>query len=256
MLCTLGAPAVRLNEDCIGEGKSLTEFSLAWPGLVFFRFVRMDATNLPLKEWKKVVDAIVRKDDETCEGRGCPQSFKTIGDAIMKNNKSINKILLALCLFVFQAVAFAEDYHVNVLQLVAMPGGEYGDDVTSASIPYSNISNGKLNLRYHFSLETDDEKSDNQFISCVIKIPETNFNVIAFDGVQTFKSEDEQISAIFQGYDYTEFLIPVKDTWKGVIEIQMTISSDQVDSDLPVEMYFNGYKRKMTSYFPLTSKSV
>ena len=134
MLCTLGAPAVRLNEDCIGEGKSLTEFSLAWPGLVFFRFVRMDATNLPLKEWKKVVDAIVRKDDETCEGRGCPQSLKTIGDAIMKNNRSINKILLALCLFVFQAVAFAEDYYASVTQNIQIPGGRYAADVSSALI--------------------------------------------------------------------------------------------------------------------------
>ena len=174
----------------------------------------------------------------------------------MENKKFINITLLALCLFVFQAVAFAEDYHVNVLQNVQVPGGMSYTDVASALVPYSRIPGGKLNLRYNFTLDTDGEDSDNEFIRCIIKIPETSFKLTAFDGVQTFKSEDEPISAISQGYDYAEFLIPVREAWKGMVEILMTISSNQVGSDLPVDISFYGHKRTKSSYLPFTSKSV
>lgn len=174
----------------------------------------------------------------------------------MSNKKFIRNILLALCLFVFQTVTFAEDYYVDVLQNIAIPGGVFAADVPSALIPYSRVPGGMLNLKYKFELNTDGEDSDNEFIRCVIKIPETSFKLTAFDGVQGFRTRDEQVSAIFQGYDYMEFLIPVRDAWKGMVEIQMTISSDQVDSDLPVDISFYGHKRTKSSYLPFTSKSV
>lgn len=174
----------------------------------------------------------------------------------MKNKKPINNILLALCLFVFQAVAFAEDYHVHVVQNIAIPGSVYAVDASSALIPYSKVPGGKLNLRYNFDLYTDDEDSDNEFIRCVVKIPETDFKIIAFDGVQTFKSEEKQISAISERYDYAEFLIPVRESWKGFVEIQMTIPSEEIGADLPVDISFYGHKRTKSSYLPFTSKSV
>ena len=207
------------------------------------------------KERVILVDTFPKKSNKDYEGRRCPKSLKK-GEAIMKNKKPINNILLALCLFVFQAVAFAEDYHVHVVQNIAIPGSVYAVDASSALIPYSKVPGGKLNLRYNFDLYTDDEDSDNEFIRCVVKIPETDFKIIAFDGVQTFKSEEKQISAISERYDYAEFLIPVREAWKGFVEIQMTIPSEEIGADLPVDISFYGHKRTKSSYLPFTSKSV
>lgn len=172
----------------------------------------------------------------------------------MKNNKSINKILLALCLFLFQAVAFAGDYHASVTQNIQIPGGRYAADASSALIPYSVLPKGRLNLLYKFEIDTDDEESENEFIRGVIRFSKRDFRVIAFEGLQSYEFEDGHHPLIFDRCDYVEFLIPVKNGWKGAVEIQMTLSDDDVGKDLPVEVSFDGYERPVSSYLPFFSK--
>lgn len=171
-------------------------------------------------------------------------------------NQSVNKILLALCLFLFQAAAFAGDYHASVTQNIQIPGGRYAADASSALIPYSVLPKGRLNLLYKFEIDTDDEESENEFIRGVIRFSKKDFRVIAFNGLQSYEFEDGHHPLIFDRCDYVEFLVPVKDAWKGAIEIQMTVSNDDVGKDLPVEVSFDGYKRPISSYVPILGKYV
>lgn len=171
----------------------------------------------------------------------------------MKNTKLTNTILFVLSLFLLQTYAFAEDYRVDIMQGVLQTNGKYAVGGPSAQVSFSVLPKGRLNLLYKFELNTDDDESDNEFIRCVIKSQGSSFEVIAFDGVQNFKFGEDQESAILEQDDYAEFLIPVRHKWKGFIEIQVTVSADDIGNDLPIDISFDGYRRPISSYFFFSS---
>lgn len=162
------------------------------------------------------------------------------------------KILSIVSLLIVSCVLFAENYLVNVTQNVQIPGGGKYASLPAPSIEYTNLPNGKLNLKYDFSLEAPLETKVSKFISgardilidCKIEFPSgVPFVVTSFEGLQSFEFDGEQVPALIEHATYAEFFIPVRTNGSGFIEIQLTIPESYVGSDIPIKVNFEGYKR-------------
>lgn len=158
----------------------------------------------------------------------------------MKTKKLISAILVLL----LSCVLFAEDYHVKVTQNVQIPGGQYALDVPAPSITWTSLPNGNLNLRYNFDLDAKKDDKDS-LIDCKIEFPSgVSYFVTSFDGLQGFEFDGEQVPALVEHTTYAECFIPVRKNGNGFIEIQLSIPRNYINSDIPIKINFEGYKKK------------
>lgn len=159
----------------------------------------------------------------------------------------MKKTVLAGLFALMGILASAEKYHANVIQNVAIPGGQYAVDVPAPTISFSTLPNGKLNLRYDFNLDAKKDAED-KLIDCKIQfLNGVSYLVTAFAGIAGFDIEGEQVPALMEKNTYVEFLIPVRKEGKGFIEIQLSLTSNDVGSDIPIKVNFTGYQKNKES---------
>lgn len=155
----------------------------------------------------------------------------------------MKKTVLAGLFALMGILASAEKYHANVIQNVAIPGGQYAVDVPSPTISFSTLPNGKLNLRYDFNLDAKKDVED-KLIDCKIQfLNGVSYLVTAFDGIAGFDIEGEQVPALMEKDTYVEFLIPVRKEGKGFVEIQLSLTSNDVGCDIPMRVNLTGYQK-------------
>ena len=138
----------------------------------------------------------------------------------------------------------AKDIHVNLSKAVANPGSLYGTDLVTPWVQYEKLKDGHVNCKYTFSLDVEKDLKDD-LLNMKIDFPQgVKYFVTAFDGIQGFVMDDEQVPALLEHESYVECLIPVKKGGNGFIEIQLTIPKNYIGSDVPIKVNFDNYKKK------------
>jgi len=154
----------------------------------------------------------------------------------------MKKNILMFCLFAFCSFAFGKDYRVSVSQAVQIPGKEYLQNLTAPSVTYSALSDGKLNFKYKFSLNADDDE-ERTFIYCKIEFPQSMpIEILSLDGVLGLNIDGKQVAALEKNENVIDFFIPVKEKMDGYIEIQASILEEHIGADLPIKIAFEGYE--------------
>ena len=132
--------------------------------------------------------------------------------------------------------------HVDILNFSATPGSKYAE-LSTVYVEYDKLKDGNVNIKYNFSLNSEKYKEDELVNMRIEFSSHVKYFVTAFDGLQAFEFDGEQVPALLEHETYAECFIPVRKGGNGFIELQLTIPRDYVGTDIPIKITFVGYQR-------------
>lgn len=164
----------------------------------------------------------------------------------------MKRIFFVVTVLFFCCCVFAKDINIGINQFLQSSGGKSFLSLGSSIVDYSLLSDGLLNLRYDFEVESTEDDAD-ALIDCEIVFPhEIDVSAISVHGIQSFELQKVQVPAILEKNSAVEFFVPVQKNGNGSVEIQIKIPKHLVGKSIPVNVNFNAYKKKGNAVFLLS----
>lgn len=138
----------------------------------------------------------------------------------------------------------SDNLQIEVEQSAQIPGGLYAN-IASPTVKFEKLSNGRLNLKYDFSFETEKDLDSILVLMRIEFMKELEYSVISNDGFNSHIVEGNQLPCIFENRNSVIGEIPLRRSRKGFIELQITIPEKYVGNDIPINVSFEQIRPKL-----------